>query len=191
MITINTLWENITEDFVVMWLLYYIEHLIGIRQYGGLTANSITHYLIEFLNFILSNQESKGSTAILACLIDFSKAFNLQNHNILITKLSDMNVPAWLLRIGLTGPWWSDIGGPPPHPDHSLVEAPVHPPWSAVIATLGPTDKLSAEDRSWLYYWLIPTKPHPPHNTHPPRCICFKIAISCWNNSLRPQSPPP
>ena len=32
-------------------------------------------------------------------MIDFSKAFNRQNHNILITKLSDMGVPGWLLRI--------------------------------------------------------------------------------------------
>ena len=75
-----------------MWLLEHIEYLIDIREYGGIKANSITHYLIEFLNFILSNQESKVPTAILACLIDFSKAFNRQNHNIVITKLSDMNV---------------------------------------------------------------------------------------------------
>ena len=32
-------------------------------------------------------------------MIDFSKAFNRQKHNILITKLSDMGVAAWLLRI--------------------------------------------------------------------------------------------
>ena len=32
-------------------------------------------------------------------MIDFSKAFNRQNHNILITKLSDMGAPGWLLRI--------------------------------------------------------------------------------------------
>ena len=62
-------------------------------------GNSITHYLIEFINFVLSNQENKEPTAVLACMIDFSKAFNRQNHNILITKLSDMGVPAWLLRI--------------------------------------------------------------------------------------------
>ena len=29
----------------------------------------------------------------------FSKRFNRQNHNILITKLSDMGVPGWLLKI--------------------------------------------------------------------------------------------
>ena len=36
---------------------------------------------------------------MLACLVDFSKAFNHQNHNILVTKLSDMGVPAWLLKL--------------------------------------------------------------------------------------------
>ena len=32
-------------------------------------------------------------------MADFSKAFNRQNHNILITKLSDMGVPGWLLKL--------------------------------------------------------------------------------------------
>ena len=36
---------------------------------------------------------------MMACMVDFSKAFNRQDHSTLITKLSDMNVPAWLLRL--------------------------------------------------------------------------------------------
>ena len=98
-ISLTAFFSKVTEHFVVMWLLQYISHLIDFRQYGGMKGNSITHYLIEFITFILSNQESKDATAILACMIDFSKAFNRQNHNILITKLSDMGVPAWLLKI--------------------------------------------------------------------------------------------
>ena len=54
---------------------------------------------MELLNFILINQESTEQTAILACMVDFSKAFNRQNHNLLITKLSDMGVPSWLLKV--------------------------------------------------------------------------------------------
>ena len=77
----------------------YLEDKLDFRQYGGLKGNSITHYIIEFINFILSCQDSNDQTAILACLVDFSKAFNRQNHNLLITKLSDMGVPAWLLKI--------------------------------------------------------------------------------------------
>ena len=51
------------------------------------------------MNFILYNQDSPEPTAILACLVDFSKAFNRQDHSILITKLSDLGVPSWLLKI--------------------------------------------------------------------------------------------
>ena len=98
-ISLTPFLSKVTEHFVVKWLLEYIGHLIDLRQYGGLKGNSITHYLIEFINFILSNQENTEPTAVLACMIDFSKAFNRQNHNILISKLSDMGVPAWLLRL--------------------------------------------------------------------------------------------
>ena len=87
------------EHFVVSWLLNFIGHKIDFRQYGGLKGNSITHYIIEFVNFILSCQDSSEQTAVLACMVDFSKAFNRQNHNNLITKLSDLGVPSWLLKI--------------------------------------------------------------------------------------------
>ena len=83
----------------MMWLLEFISEKIDFRQYGGLKGNSITHYLIEFINFILSCQDSTDQTAVLACMVDFSKAFNRQNHNLLVIKLSNMGVPGWLLRI--------------------------------------------------------------------------------------------
>ena len=69
------------------------------RQFGGLKGNSISHYLIELINFILYNLDYDLPIAVLACTVDFSKAFNRQSHNILITKLSDMGVPGWLLQI--------------------------------------------------------------------------------------------
>ena len=37
--------------------------------------------------------------AVLALMVDFSKAFNRQNHHTLVTILSDMGVPKWLLEI--------------------------------------------------------------------------------------------
>ena len=86
------------EQFIVSWLLEFIGDKMDFRQYGGTKGNSICHYLIELINFILHQQES-DSTAVLACLVDFSKAFNRQDHSILITKLSDMGVPGWLLRL--------------------------------------------------------------------------------------------
>ena len=37
--------------------------------------------------------------AVLAVTVDFAKAFNRQNHNILIELLSELGVPGWLLQI--------------------------------------------------------------------------------------------
>ena len=59
----------------------------------------ILHRHIEFINFILYNQDDREPTSVLACLVDFAKAFNRQDHNILVTKLSDLGVPSWLLKI--------------------------------------------------------------------------------------------
>ena len=87
------------EQFVVMWLMEVIGDKMDFRQYGGTKGNSVCHYLIELITFILYNQDSKEATSVLASLVDFSKAFNRQDHSILITKLSDMGVPSWLLKI--------------------------------------------------------------------------------------------
>ena len=91
--------SKVMEHFVVAWILEIIGHKIDFRQYGGMKGNSISHYLIELINFILFNQDKKDPTDVIACLVDFSKAFNRQDHSILITKLSDLGVPAWLLKL--------------------------------------------------------------------------------------------
>ena len=98
-ISLTPFFSKVSEHFVVMWLMEYIGNQIDFRQYSGTKGNSITHYLIEFIKFILSNQDSTAPIAILACMVDFSKAFNRQDHNLLISKLSDMGVPGWLLKI--------------------------------------------------------------------------------------------
>ena len=98
-IALTAFFSKVMEQFVVMWLLKFIGDKIDFRQYGGTKGNSVCHYLIEFINFILYNQDNLEPTAVLACLIDFSKAFNRLDHNLVITKLSDMGVPAWLLKL--------------------------------------------------------------------------------------------
>ena len=65
-ISLTSFFSKVTEHFVVMWLLDYIKDKIDFRQYGGCKGNSITHYLIEFINFILSCQDSSDQTAVLA-----------------------------------------------------------------------------------------------------------------------------
>ena len=97
-IAMTAFFRKVMELFVVTWLMDIIGNKMDFRQYGGMKGNSICHYLVEFINFILHQQET-SSTAVLACLVDFSKAFNRQDHTILVTKLSDMGVPGWLLKL--------------------------------------------------------------------------------------------
>ena len=91
--------SKVFEQFVMGWLLEYVGDQLDWGQYGGKKGSSISHYLIDFLNFILYNQDLKIPQAVLAVLIDYSKAFNRCNHNLIISILSDMGIPGWLLKI--------------------------------------------------------------------------------------------
>ena len=73
-ISLTPFFSKITEHFVVTWLLEYIGHKIDFRQYGGQKGNSVNHYLIELVNFILYCQDSSEQIAVLACLVDFKES---------------------------------------------------------------------------------------------------------------------
>ena len=77
-ISLTPFFSKVTEHFVVKWLVEFIGHKIDFRQYGGQKGNSVNHYLIELVNFILYCQDSHEQIAVLACLVDFKKAFNRQ-----------------------------------------------------------------------------------------------------------------
>ena len=98
-ISLTPFFSKVFEKFVIEWLIHYIGDRIDWRQYEGQKGSSIAHYLIELINFILYNLDLKERHAVLAVLIDFSKAFNRQDHHILITLLCDLGVPGWLLNI--------------------------------------------------------------------------------------------
>ena len=64
------------EKFVMIWILSFIGHKLDRNQFGGTKGCSVTHYLIEFINFVLFNQDLSEPHAVLATMVDFSKAFN-------------------------------------------------------------------------------------------------------------------
>ena len=98
-ISLTNFLSKVMEQFVITWLMEYVGDKLDWGQYGGIKGSSISHYLIDFVNFILYNQDLKIPHAVIAVMIDFAKAFNRINHNIIITILSDMGVPGWLLNI--------------------------------------------------------------------------------------------
>ena len=72
---------------------------MDLGQYGATKGCSTSHYLVDLVNYILYNQDLNIPHAVLAVMVDFSKAFNRIDHNRIITILSRMGVPGWLLRI--------------------------------------------------------------------------------------------
>ena len=63
-ISLTSFLSKIMEKFVMEWLIFYIGDRIDWRQYGGQKGSSIVHYLIEFINFILYNQDLKEPHAV-------------------------------------------------------------------------------------------------------------------------------
>ena len=91
-ISLTPFFSKTFEQIVLDWLLVYVSDQLDPFQYGGRKGSSINHYLIDLISFILLNQDLPETRAVLATMVDFSKAFNRQNHHILITKLSGMGV---------------------------------------------------------------------------------------------------
>ena len=69
-------------------------------QFGGEKHTSTGHYLLELIEFILEAWETTNETVIAICL-DFSKGYNRILHSRLVTILSDMGVPAYLLTLSV------------------------------------------------------------------------------------------
>ena len=67
-ISLTAFFSKVLEQFIVMWLLDVIGEKLDFRQYGGTKGNSVAHYLIELINFILYNQDSREPRTVLACL---------------------------------------------------------------------------------------------------------------------------
>ena len=86
--------SKVYEQYVIQWLMEFIGDKLDWGQYGGVKGSSVSQYLIQFVNFILYNQDMNIPHAVLAVMLDYSKAFNR-----IITILSNMGVPGWLLKI--------------------------------------------------------------------------------------------
>ena len=90
--------SKVYEGFIADWLFPFILPYMDPGQYG-MKGSSIVHYLIKFLHFIHSSLDLKQPHAVLAALIDLSKAFNRVSHMHVIQDLHDMHAPGWILAI--------------------------------------------------------------------------------------------
>ena len=91
--------STVMERFVIDWLMTFIQDKLDRDQFGGQKGHSIAHYLVEITNFILYNQDLSKPLSTMFAGVDIKKGFNKIDHKKLITILSSMNVPCWLLKI--------------------------------------------------------------------------------------------
>ena len=90
---------KIQEDFALKWLTEDIRHKIDPQQFSSLKGSSTTFCLLDMFENWLSPLDQPDHY-LRICYLDFSKAFDHIDHNVLVKKLTDLGVRrsliAWL-----------------------------------------------------------------------------------------------
>ena len=102
-ISLTACLSKILEDFVARWMMDDVKHKIDPPQFGSPKGTSTTFCLIDMVNNWLKTLNAQSHYLIRVCFVDFSKAFDPINHNILVTKLLSLGVRESLI------PWICDL----------------------------------------------------------------------------------
>ena len=96
-ISLTAVLSKVLEGFVFSWLCTIVMPYIDPHHFGRIRDSSTSHALVRLIHEWLQAAETPKAV-IRSCLIDFSKAFDRINHNILIHKLDLLIVPPILLN---------------------------------------------------------------------------------------------
>ena len=96
-ISLTPILAKVFEGIVLNWVDDVITPQIDERQFGGLAGTGTTDALVEMVH-TWCEATDKPDTFVRVLLVDYSKAFDHINHEILIAKLYDMGLPACLVR---------------------------------------------------------------------------------------------
>ena len=95
--------SNVLEDFVVRWVISAVGDKINPQQFGCLKGSSTTFCLLDMVHNWLQHLDIPGQY-LRASFLDFSKAFDRINHNIVIQKLITLWCPSVTYSLDLQFP---------------------------------------------------------------------------------------
>jgi hypothetical protein len=128
-ISLTPVVSKVMESFVHSWTWSIIKEKIDKGQFGAIKGSCTTFALIKMVNDWLSaTDDSRRKNHVQIILLDYAKAFDHVNPNILLGKLADLDIPDPLLRwienflmdrfqrvkIGQTFSEWIEIWGTVP-----------------------------------------------------------------------------
>ena len=90
---------KVFESVVLKWVDYYVKPHIYDKQYGGMAGTCAKKAVVEMLHKWYKSTDVTGNF-VRVLFLDYSKAFDLINHDILLNKMTGMEVglPAHLVR---------------------------------------------------------------------------------------------
>ena len=96
-ISLTPIIAKVFESLVLKWVDVYVKPQIDDNQYGGMAGTCTTDAHVEMLHKWYESTDVTG-TFVRVLFLDYSKAFDLINHDILLKKMVGMEVPAHLVR---------------------------------------------------------------------------------------------
>jgi len=87
---------KVLESFIGSWILERVSNRLDNRQYGALKQRSTTHALVDVL-YHWHAAIDKGQS-VRTVFVDFAKAFDYVDHNVLVSKLMALGLPDVIVR---------------------------------------------------------------------------------------------
>ena len=101
-VSLTDCFAKVSESFITNWVLEDVSDKIDTQQFGNIKGVSTSHCLVSLLNFLHSGADAINNFGTVV-LTDFSKAFDMVDHTLMIEKFIHLGVR------GAIVPWLCDF----------------------------------------------------------------------------------